>query len=172
MLVENEIKNIINKMKDHHGSVYSPVKYFDGLKTQNEVKDRYLRILKGSKSKSSNINSYRNFVTNKGYKTKPSKYTLAFKKLYPKALSLKDKSLSTGVPLGILQKVFSKGVAAWRTGHRVGVSSKEAWGYARVHSFLMLGCTFYKSDKHLFEEAIKKMKIQDIKKWISLKRLC
>lgn len=32
--------------------------------------------------------------------------------------SLKKKAEKTGIPFGILKKVYNRGVAAWRTGHR------------------------------------------------------
>jgi len=51
----------------------------------------------------------------------------------PKA-ALKKKAEKTGMPYGILKKVFDRGVAAWRTGHRPGTTPTQ-WGLARVNSF-------------------------------------
>ena len=48
--------------------------------------------------------------------------------------ALKNKAEKTGMPLGILKKVFKRGVAAWRTGHRPGTNPTQ-WGLARVNSF-------------------------------------
>lgn len=48
--------------------------------------------------------------------------------------SLKKKSEKTGIPFGILKKVYNRGVAAWKTGHRPG-TTPEQWGHARVNSF-------------------------------------
>lgn len=48
--------------------------------------------------------------------------------------ALKNKADKTGMPLGILKKVFDRGVAAWRTGHRPGTTPTQ-WGLARVNSF-------------------------------------
>jgi shikimate kinase len=47
---------------------------------------------------------------------------------------LQKKADKTGIPYGILKKVFDRGVAAWKTGHRPG-TTPEQWGYARVNSF-------------------------------------
>ena len=47
---------------------------------------------------------------------------------------IRKKAEKTGIPYGILKKVFDRGVAAWRTGHRPG-TTPEQWGYARVNSF-------------------------------------
>ena len=49
--------------------------------------------------------------------------------------ALKKKADKTGMPLGILKKVFKRGVAAWRTGHRPGTNPTQ-WGLARVNSFV------------------------------------
>lgn len=48
--------------------------------------------------------------------------------------SLKKKAEKTGIPFGILKKVYNRGVAAWKTGHRPG-TTPEQWGHARVNSF-------------------------------------
>ena len=56
----------------------------------------------------------------------------------------------------ILELVYDKGYAAWRTGHRVG-AGPEQWGYARVHSFLTLGCTTMSADAHLLKKAAPRM---------------
>jgi hypothetical protein len=45
-------------------------------------------------------------------------------------------------------------MAAWRTGHRPG-ATKEQWGYARVHSFLLCGKTYYTTDSDIVEKAKK-----------------
>ena len=49
--------------------------------------------------------------------------------------ALKKKAEKSGMPMGILRKVFNRGVAAWRTGHRPGTNSIQ-WGLARVNSFV------------------------------------
>ena len=35
---------------------------------------------------------------------------------------LKKKAEKSGMPLGILRKVYNRGMAAWRTGHRPGTT--------------------------------------------------
>jgi hypothetical protein len=150
--------------------VYAPAKYFTGLNPEQKKK-RMKRIIEGSKSRSDDPKAYRPFETDKGAKVKTSKYTTAFKKLFPNANSLNAKSDVTGVPLDIIQEVYDKGLAAWRTGHRPG-ASQQAWGYARVHSFLMKGCTFYSADKYLVNKAIKIMKKNDVSEWTKRNSLC
>ena len=48
--------------------------------------------------------------------------------------ALKKKSEKSGISVGILRKVYNRGVAAWRTGHRPGTNPQQ-WGLARVNSF-------------------------------------
>jgi hypothetical protein len=48
---------------------------------------------------------------------------------------LKAKAEKSGMPLGILKKVYDRGIAAWRTGHRPGTTPQQ-WGFARVNSFI------------------------------------
>ena len=49
--------------------------------------------------------------------------------------ALQKKADKSGMPLGILKKVYDRGVAAWRTGHRPGTNPQQ-WGLARVNSFV------------------------------------
>ena len=49
--------------------------------------------------------------------------------------ALAKKSEASGISVGTLRKVYNRGVAAWRTGHRPG-TTPEQWGYARVNAFI------------------------------------
>ena len=151
-----DIKKKITELRKTKGKIYAPMKYFKGLKSEKEVEQRYMKMLKSN---------YKPFSTDVGKTVRPSKYTKAFQKEFPNANALSNKAKVTGVPLSIIKQVYNKGLAAWRTGHRPG-ATQQAWGYARVHSFLMRGKTFYTTDKTLAEEAMKKMKPLDVKKWL------
>lgn len=62
---------------------------------------------------------------------------------------LKKKAEQTGISYGILKKVYDRGVAAWRTGHRPGTTPSQ-WGFARVNSFATKGKgTWGKADSDL-----------------------
>jgi hypothetical protein len=50
--------------------------------------------------------------------------------------SLAAKAEKSGVSVGTLKKVYNRGVAAWKTGHRPG-TTPEQWGHARVNAFLV-----------------------------------
>lgn len=168
-----EIELYLKDLKDKKGiRVYTPFKYFEGLKTKKEIQSRFRDIVRGKSSDDSKQSSYQTFATDKQRVTKPSYYTKTFQQLYGRtSKSLEQKANVTGVPLSILKKVYNKGKAAWRTGHRVG-ANEEQWGYARVHSFLTLGCTVFSADFMLFEMALKEMKPKDRKRWLSLRVTC
>ena len=59
---------------------------------------------------------------------------IRFKQFNENTEGLKKKAEKSGMPLGILRKVYNRGIAAWRTGHRPGTTAVQ-WGHARVNSF-------------------------------------
>ncbi len=130
-----------------------PEKYLRGL-TLSERKKRTKRILEGMKSKTNDPRAYRKFPTDKGKKVRKSSYTAAFERKYGaqiktlKGDKLRKVSKVTKIPLRIIKKVYDRGLAAWRTGHRPG-ASQQAWGWARVYSFAMKGKTYYTADADL-----------------------
>jgi hypothetical protein len=167
VLSASAVKLIVDRLKKERGvKAYTPYKYFDGLTTRGEVVSRFENILKGSKTKSSDPNAYKYFKTDVGRTTRKSKYTEAFFKTHPGASSMSAKSRATGIPIDILDKVYDKGYAAWRTGHRVG-AGPEQWGYARIHSFALLGCTALSADSRLLKDALKRMKSKKKRAFLS-----
>jgi len=48
---------------------------------------------------------------------------------------LVKKAEKSGMPYGILKKVYDRGMAAWKTGHRPGTTPQQ-WAFARVNSFV------------------------------------
>ena len=139
-LTDQEISKKVRELRKTKGPIYAPLKYFRGLKTLKNVETRYKKMLK---------KTYTNFKTDEGIKTRTSSYTQKFRKKYGQNVkSLPEISKATGVPLKTLQTVYNRGLAAWRTGHRPG-ASPQAWGYARVHSFVTKGKTYYTADKDL-----------------------
>lgn len=130
---------------------YLPRKYLAGL-TPAERRTRAARIRKGSKTSHRDPKAYKPWKTDKGKKVKTSSYTVQFRKKYgADKKSLPQKARAAKIPLGIVRKVYNRGMAAWRTGHRPG-ASQQAWGFARVHSFAMKGKTYYTADADLAKE--------------------
>ena len=65
--------------------------------------------------------------------------------------ALQNKAEKTGISYAILKKVFDRGVAAWRTGHRPGTTPAQ-WGMARVNSFATGGKTRTTADADLWAD--------------------
>jgi len=76
--------------------------------------------------------------------------------------SLRKKAKASGIPMGILRKVFSKGMQAWNAGHRPGVAQHQ-WGMGRVNSFITGAGGARKADANLWAQA-KKAKARKKKK--------
>jgi hypothetical protein len=65
---------------------------------------------------------------------------------------LKAKAEKSGMPLGVLKKVYDRGVAAWKGGHRPGTTPQQ-WGMARVNSFVTKSSgTWGKADADLAKQ--------------------
>lgn len=76
--------------------------------------------------------------------------------------ALRKKAKASGIPMGILRKVFSKGMQAWNAGHRPGVAQHQ-WGMGRVNSFITGAGGARKADAKLWAQA-KKAKARKKKK--------
>ena len=57
------------------------------------------------------------------------------KEIYESIAAVKKKAEKTGMPYSILKKVYDRGMAAWRGGHRPGATQVQ-WALARVNSFV------------------------------------
>ena len=125
----------------------------EGKKMAKSTKQkRAAQFAKQAKMDDDNPAAYKPAPGDKSAKTKPSQHTKKFKQIYGEMAehltfedfmveakgtdaALKKKADKSGMPLGILKKVFNRGVAAWRTGHRPGTTAVQ-WGLARVNSFV------------------------------------
>ena len=69
---------------------------------------------------------------------------------------LKKKAAKSGISYGTLKKVYNRGMAAWKTGHRPGTTPQQ-WGMARVNSYIGKGKgTYYGADSDLSGKGKKK----------------
>ncbi len=175
-------------------------KYYSGLKKSTKsARDAHFK--KGAKMDDDNPAAYKPAPGDSKGKTRPSKHTQKFKKMFgevdedlsandirdwallPETIemfkdkyqtdwkieldntvaemledisidetataAIKKKAEKSGMPAGILRKVYNRGVAAWRTGHRPGTTPQQ-WGLARVNSFVTKSSgTWGKADKDL-----------------------
>jgi hypothetical protein len=130
-----------------------PQKYMTGLDPDEAWEKKF--ALKASELKERNGGSpnFRELSSDARHSTKPSTYTTHWLSLYPHATTLEAQSKVSGVPTDILDRVYSKGLAAWRGGHHRPGASQHAWAMARVYSFLTKGKTFFTADGRLAEEA-------------------
>jgi len=67
---------------------------------------------------------------------------------------IKKKSKISGIPVGILKKVYKRGASAWNSGHRPG-TPQQAWATGRVNSFITGKGGSRKSDADLWKKAKK-----------------
>ena len=134
-----------------------PKKYVSGLSDKDKrAHDRHLE--KGSKKADDDKSAYKQSPADKKAKTKPSKHTNKFKQMYgedylnEKIKGLETKAKKSGMPYSILKKVYDRGMAAWKGGHRPGTTPQQ-WAFARVNSFTTKSSgTWGKADKDLAKQ--------------------
>ena len=71
--------------------------------------------------------------------------------------AVKNKAKKTGMPYSILKKVYDRGMAAWKGGHRPGASQQQ-WAFARVNSMLTGGKADPDLQKQIKDGGYKKKK--------------
>jgi len=121
-------------------------------------------------------------TSGKKHKTKKSKHTKEYEKRFKKESyvlryadflnesykkGLKNKEGETGIPYRFLKRVYDKGLAAWKTGHRPGADQHQ-WAMARVNSFIT-GGPARESDEEIWDDwkeykKDNKEKIKEVKK--------
>ena len=117
-----------------------PKKYVAGL-SDKEKKSHDKHLEKGSKKADDDKSAYKQSPADKVAKTKPSKFTDKFKKMYGEGKldeeikGLRNKADKTKMSYSILKKVYDRGMAAWIGGHRPGTTPQQ-WAMARVNSFV------------------------------------
>jgi hypothetical protein len=140
--------------------------YYKGL-AKSTNKKRHAQFAKQSKMDDDNPAAYKPAPGDKDAKTKPSKHTKKYKQMYGEHFTFEDymiedkgsakkalqkKADKSGMPYAILKKVFDRGVAAWRTGHKPGTTPIQ-WGLARVNSFVTKSSgTWGKADADLAKQ--------------------
>jgi len=135
-----------------------PKKYYKTL-SKSEKEKRAAHFAKQDYKKSDDNDDYKPAPGDKGAKTKPSKFTKKFKQMYgevnqidEKIKGLENKAKKSGMPYGILKKVYDRGMAAWKGGHRPGTTQQQ-WAFARVNSFVTKSPgTWGKADKDLAKQ--------------------
>jgi hypothetical protein len=143
-----------------------PKKYVAGVSTST-AKARAAHWAKTKEMDPKNPAAYTPAPGDKNAKTKESKHTKAYRAKFGEeaemekdyideeaASGLAKKAKESGVSIGTLRKVYNRGMAAWRTGHRPGTTPQQ-WAMARVNSYITKGKgTYHGADKDLREEEI------------------
>jgi hypothetical protein len=134
-----------------------PKKYVSGL-TDKQKKSHDRHLEKQGKKSDSDKSAYKQSPADKVAKTKPSKHTNKFKQMYgedylnEKIAGLEKKAKKSGMPYSILKKVYDRGMAAWKGGHRPGTTPQQ-WAFARVNSFTTKSSgTWGKADSDLAKQ--------------------
>ena len=95
--------------------------------------------------------------------TNKNKFNKKYKQKRDQPNSKADMVRLTGIPKRLLDKVYYRGIGAYKTNPksvRPSVKSKEQWGISRVYSFLMKQPgTWQKADKDIADE-VRKLKIR------------
>ncbi len=136
--------------------------YTKGL-TADEKKVMKAEIERFSKMKHTDPKAYpKDWEADREYRERTktphkSKYTQKYHQMFGEETNvdtaLKNKAEKSGISISVLRKVYNRGLAAWRTGHRPGVSQHQ-WAMARVNSFIV-GGKAKSVDKDLLEERFK-----------------
>lgn len=142
-----------------------PKKYVAGL-SSSTAKARKAHWAKTSKMDPGNPAAYTPAPGDKEAKTRESKYTKAYKAKFGEEIEMDDelldeaaesglaaKAAKSGISIGTLRKVYNRGMAAWRTGHRPGTTPQQ-WAMARVNSYITKGKTYHTTDKDLREDNV------------------
>jgi len=148
---EDEITTRTNQLKEfalksekklaYDKSTDQPKKYVAGL-SDKEKKSHDRHLEKQGKKSDSDKSAYKQSPADKVAKTKTSKFTKKYKQMYGEDMSieeaikgLQNKSKKSGMSYSILKKVYDRGMAAWKGGHRPGTTPQQ-WAFARVNSFI------------------------------------
>lgn len=142
-----------------------PPKYYRGLNPQTKRR-RASEIERRKKENPVRASTYRAFKTDRGVKTRTSSYSARWKKAYPDAVGVAGVARKTGIPRGLVQESYDRGMAAWRTGHRPGATQQQ-WGYARIYSLGLCGKTARTADADLRRKATQRS--AKARKWFAKK---
>ena len=136
---EPKVKKIITKLKGASDAHAGQAKDLEkAMKTEMAKDDAYAIGMSQAKKSMNDEPPLDKKTITKGHKIAKSimkNEDHPAKEIYEQIKGLKNKSEKSGMPYGILKKVYDRGMAAWRGGHRPGASQQQ-WAFARVNSFI------------------------------------
>jgi len=153
-----------SEIDDRKGT--QPAKYHKGLsKSTKQKRDAHFKSKKAGPAPG-----------DADAKTKPSVHTKKFKQMYGETVELdenqglKNKAKKSGMPYNILKKVYDRGMAAYKTGHRPGTTPQQ-WAMARVNSFVTKSSgTWGGADKDLAKQVKEDAPCWDGYKQVGMKK--
>jgi hypothetical protein len=123
-------------IKDRKGT--QPAAYHKGLKKSTKAK-RDAHFKTHGPKPDNDASAYQDAPGDKAVRAKgmrKSKYTSFVDNMMKEEDSgFAEKSKKSGISVNTLRKVYNRGVAAWKTGHRPGTTPQQ-WGHARVNAFI------------------------------------
>ena len=141
--IEEVIANQTSKFREDSGYQKMFRKELDkagkplGQMTGAEKKSFFNKIDKMHKGKNENAPSVADIdrLKKQGMKPKMKNEEHPAKEVYESIAAVRKKAEKSGMPYGVLKKVYDRGMAAWRGGHRPGATQVQ-WALARVNSFV------------------------------------
>jgi shikimate kinase len=138
-----EVQSNLGKFQSFFGSNFIIVDNSEGSNIEKATTAAYKKILKFSKQDPKNSIAKKWIAKQLGEERIPL--------IAENKKGIQNKADKTGISYSILKKVFDRGVAAWRTGHRPGTTPSQ-WGFARINSFATGGKTRTTADKDLWAQ--------------------
>ena len=138
-----EVQNNLGKFQSMFGSNFVIIDNSDGSNIEKATTSAYKKMAKFAKEAPKN-NIARSWI--KKQLGEETEILISENKK-----GIQNKAKATGISYSILKKVFDRGVAAWRTGHRPGTTPSQ-WGFARINSFATGGKTRTTADKDLWAQ--------------------
>lgn len=138
------VKEIINSTMDLLDKILNEVKQDKDVKDKDGTQPA--KYYAGDMSKSTKDKRDAHFKAKKSgpapgdasAETKKSKHTMKFDRMFNEDKGLDAKAKKSGISKSILKKVYDRGLAAYKTGHRPGATAPQ-WAMARVNSFITKG---------------------------------
>jgi len=138
-MIDKALKNEMAKDKAYAiGMATAKKKYNDEppldkktIKKAHEIGDKLSKMKKENAPAAADMDRLKKM----GMKPKKENGEHPAKMKYEQIAGLKKKAEKSGMPYSILKKVYDRGMAAWRGGHRPGATQQQ-WAFARVNSFV------------------------------------
>ena len=125
----SSVKDIFSADKEGQSLAQISKKFGLSLKTVKDI------LGEADNYPTSDINKKKVMIATDPKRGEKKPINLGAKMKYESIQAVKNKAKKTGMPYSILKKVYDRGMAAWKGGHRPGATQVQ-WALARVNSFV------------------------------------